>query len=553
VKVLSLYNTFSKKERRFFVSALLVFVISLSLWGMSVFYGETVPEPVAGGSYIEAVVGQPATVNPLLANENGVDRDLIELLFANLLDLAENYTESEDHQSWTINLKEGLKWSDGEPLTSDDVVFTLEAIQDSNIQSPLYASWQGVIIERLSDQEIKLTLRNPYAFFADNLARLKIVPKHIFGAIPFENLRLSNYNLEPVGSGPYKFSRYDKRKDGFIEKYQLVENPYYVLKAPLIKNFAFRFFERSSNALNAFNTRAVQGLGGLNDSESQKIKTSHHLFTINSSQYYAVFFNPTINSALKDKNIRAALYKATDRKELIKKVFNNRAVLADGPILPFIEGYTAGDGESSSFNPEQARELLEKAGWTIAEDSKDNIRTKKIKDTVIRLSFNIVVPRIPFLIQTANILKNNWSAVGIGLNLTILDPRDIARDIIRTRNYQMLLFGNILNDNPDAFSFWHSSQRFYPGLNLALYENKNVDALLESIRQEFDVEKRAALLAELQEQIRKDQPALFLFSPYYLYAGPKNLGGLNAATIVMPADRFRAAGRWYLRTARIFK
>jgi peptide/nickel transport system substrate-binding protein len=552
VNLISLYQTFSRKERRLFTGAVFIFVVSASLLGISSFYTGTIPEPVEGGSYIEAVVGQPAIVNPLLASENSVDRDLIELLFSDMFDLAESYKESDDHKTWNVKLRENLRWSDGKPITSDDVVFTLGAIQNANLRSPLFSSWQGVIIERLSDQEVRITLRSPYVFFADNLRRLKIVPKHIFSVIPYENLRLSDYNLEPVGSGPYKFSGYAKRKNGFIDEYRLIENPHHVPEPPLIKSITFKFFETKANALDAFINRSVQGLGNLTDNDLKKIKVSHKLFSIRTSQYYAIFLNPTINSILKDESIRLALSYATDKNKLISRVFNNQAIAVDGPLLPFIKGYAPSQTEIN-FDPVQAREILEKAGWLTPGDTSDGIRFKKSANTATRLTFDLIVPRLPFLIQTANIIKEDWASIGVEIEIIILDPKEIARDVIRTRNYEMILFGNILNNNPDTFSFWHSSQRFYPGLNLSLYENRKVDALLESVRQEFDPEKQGELLLTLQETIRKDQPAVFLFSPFYLYAGPKDLGGPPEETLVIPSDRFKNAGEWYLRTARIFK
>jgi peptide/nickel transport system substrate-binding protein len=116
----------------------------------------------------------------------------------------------------------------------------------------------------------------------------------------------------------------------------------------------------------------------------------------------------------------------------------------------------------------------------------------------------------------------------------------------------MLLFGNIVRHNPDLFSFWHSAERFHPGLNLSLYESRTADALLESIRREFNPETRTTLLRDLENLIAKDRPAIFLFSPNYLYVHPKRLGGVSDAPIGEPADRFRDVERWFLKTTRVF-
>ena len=117
----------------------------------------------------------------------------------------------------------------------------------------------------------------------------------------------------------------------------------------------------------------------------------------------------------------------------------------------------------------------------------------------------------------------------------------------------MILFGNILKQNPDLFSFWHSSERFYPGLNLSLYENKKVDALLEQVRKESDSVKRATALSQIQRMISEDMPAIFLYSPKYLYAAPSHFGGFDEPMISVPSDRFRNVNKWYLETTRVFQ
>ena len=165
----------------------------------------------------------------------------------------------------------------------------------------------------------------------------------------------------------------------------------------------------------------------------------------------------------------------------------------------------------------------------------------------------MIVPQIPFLVETIDILKNEWVNIGVKLNPIILSPSDITNEVIKTRNYQMILFGNILKNNPDVFSFWHSSERFYPGLNLSLYDNKKVDTLLESIRRNSDEESRKGDLSKLQKLISDDQPAIFLYSPIYLYVGPKNFGGFEEKIINTPSHRFENIHKWYLETTRAFR
>lgn len=537
-------------ERQIFQGAAVVFSVSLLLNGANLFYKGTILAPVEGGSYVEGLIGQPSAINPVLVGNNDVDRDLINLLFSNLLDLTKSYKISDDRKSWTIQLKEGARWNDGQPLTGDDVIFTLTAIQNPETNSPLAQTWEGVSAQKLNALEIRFNLKTPYAFFLDNLKNLSIIPQHIFKDIPDANLRFSDYNIEPVGSGPYQFSGYDKRKDGFIIEYRITANQNYRLDAPLIKDLKFKFFPNYAVAIAAFNKKEIDGLGGLPADQLDNLKISYQLQELDIPRYYALFFNTNTAAALKNKEVRTALNLATDRNAIIGQIFNGKAAPITGPIYPGTEGYDSVVADAAKFSTEEAIKLLDVNQWQIGAAG---IREKKIGADTLKLEFEIVVPQIDFLSNAVKIIAADWQKIGVSLKPVILSPSEITNSIIKERKYQMLVFGNILKNSPDIFSFWHSSEKFYPGLNLALYDNKNADALLEAVRKEFDTASRQRDLKKIQALIGADQPVVFLFSPAYLYIRPKDLGGFTEKIIAAPADRFNDIAKWYLKTARIFK
>lgn len=549
-RILQILKSFSVKERYLFGAASLIFVVSALLWGITTFYEKTVPEAVEGGSYIEGVVGQPIAVNPLIAGDNDADRDLIALLFASLFDLADTYKADEAQKVWTINLKENLKWSDGESLTSDDVIFTINTIQDPEARSPIFTTWQGVLAERLSERELRLTLKNPYAFFLDNIKNLRVAPQHIFDNIPPQNFRLSDFNLKPVGSGPYKFSSFDKRSDGFIGEYSLVSNKYYALKRPFIADLKIKFFPNRLEAISAFNIKSVDGIGGLDQADLENIKINYKTLDVDRPRYYAIFFNQGVNPVLKEKDVRLALSVAIDKQRILNDAINGRGVIVNGPIPPTVTGYDAQIYANEAFSMEKANEILDKAGWKIGDDG---IRSKVVGKNKLRLEFEMAVPEAKFLIESANFIRDDWKKIGVNLNPVTMKSADIVNGAIKPRNYQMILFGNTLNNNPDVFSFWHSSQRFDPGLNLSIFSDKTVDTLLEAIRQNLNETSRLQDLSKLQKIINDLRPAIFLYSPQYLYVTSKNLGGFSAASIAFPANRFEKVTDWYLKTARVFK
>ncbi len=546
-----IFKSFSKTERQIFWGALTVFAVSGLMLSILIFQKSTVKVPAESRSYTEGIIGQPIAINPVLAGNNDADRDLVNLLFSGLTELAENYQESNNGQTWNVILKSDLKWSDGKPLTSDDVIYTIDTVQNSESQSPLFSTWQGVVANRISEQEVEFTLRTPYAFFLDNLKELKIIPKHIFGIIPVSNFHLSNFNLEPVGNGPYAFSSFEKRKNGFITEYNLTANSYFSGKKPFIKNFHVKFYPNSEELINAFNLKKIDGFGGIHPDNIDKLKLNRQVMEKFIPRYYAIFINKNAKKGLSDGNVIAALNLATDKQKIIEEVFGGKALLANEPILPIISGYDKSADPGNEFSLKKAGDLLEKTGWKI--NALTEAREKKIGKQIEALELSIIVPQIPFLLETINIIKEDWDKIGIKLNPIILNPTDIANEVIKTRNYQMIIFGNILRNNPDIFSFWHSSERFYPGLNLSLYENKKVDSLLESIRKNSDETSRNKDLSELQKIIGADQPAIFLYSPTYIYIAPKNFGGFEEATITTPAERFINVSKWYLETTRVFR
>ncbi|MDP3729164.1 MAG: peptide ABC transporter substrate-binding protein [bacterium] len=546
-----IFNSFTEAERRVFLGALITFVVSGSTFALILFHQATVPVPIESNQYTEGVIGQPIAINPIITSSNDADRDLINLLFVGLLDLADHYKVSDDGQTWSVTLKSDLLWSDGKPLTSDDLIFTIDAILDSDSRSPLFLTWQGVVADRISELEVEFTLRTPYAFFEDNLRDLKIIPRHIFGAIPIENFRLSNYNLEPVGSGPYVFDSFEKRRDGFIRTYFLATNKHFAGTKPFIKNFIIKFYQNNDEIIDAFNTKKIDGFGGLNPHDIDKLRLSHSIVEKIMPRYYAVFFNKNTQKSLQEDAVIDALLFGTDKKRIIETVFSGKAFVVNQPILPNITGYDITADPGNEFSIEKAQQLLDDAKWKINPET--NIREKIIGKQLHTLSFSIIIPQISFLTDTVAIIKEDWAKIGVQLNQIFLNPTDVTNEVIKTRNYEMLIFGNVLKNNPDIFSFWHSSERFYPGLNLALYDNKKVDALLESIRKNPNAESRIKDLATLQKTISADTPALFLYSPTYLYVAPKNFGGFKERSMTTPADRFAGVENWYRNTKRVFK
>jgi peptide/nickel transport system substrate-binding protein len=378
------------------------------------------------------------------------------------------------------------------------------------------------------------------------LKSLKPIPKHIFANIPFAHMKLSNYNLEPIGSGIFTFSGFSEQKDGFITSINLKKNESFPDTKSHLSSFIFKFYHNENDAIDGFNSGDIDGFAINDPKKLSSLYTPHQILNILMSRYYAIFLNPAGNPLLKDYSIKSALNYTTDKKTIINKVFNNYALPIEGPVLIDNNNWD----NQNEFSIEKANQILDAAGWTI---NSDGVREIKDKNSLKKLEFAITVYPAPFLIETIKIIKNDWEKIGVKININTPSPSNFEQNIIKSRNYDMLAFGNIYGENLDLFSFWHSSQKFYPGLNLSVYDNKNADFLIELIRTDFDQNKRIEELKKLQSIIEADQPAIFLYSPYYVYVSTKKLKGFDDKNIGIPSDRFLNIQNWYVKTARILK
>ncbi len=169
------------------------------------------------------------------------------------------------------------------------------------------------------------------------------------------------------------------------------------------------------------------------------------------------------------------------------------------------------------------------------------------------LTFTLTTLNQPELIKVANLLKKQWLNVGIKIEIETKKLTTLKKDFIMPRNYEVLLFGKALGSIPDPFPFWHSSKIEAPGLNLARYESKKADSLLEEIRQTLNHEKRTEKLVKFQNILIPDAPAVFLYSPYYLYWTSKEIKGINIQKIVDPSGRFSNIENWYIKTRKIWR
>lgn len=520
-RVAAIIKAMTSRERLVFYGAFLV--VAISAIAMIVIYVQANSYLVGdtGGELREGIASQPVIINPVTPVTQA-DRDISQLVYSSVNDLADSITLSPDNRTYTVHLKQNVFWSDGERLTADDVIFTVQAIQNPNNNSPLYRSFEGVQVTRVSALEVTFSLPAPYAFFQqDQLQNLLVIPEHIFANIPVQNWHLSVYSLKPVGSGPYVAEDYSTAPDGTITSITLAANNRYFGTVPNISTLVFKFYKDPQSLVAAYNTGQIDSFGlSTYDPVISNLAVRYTPYYLNSYRYYAIFINPaTAPQQLQDIKVRSALSALIDRTAIVNNVLDGHGQVLYGPT-------------------------------TLAQNPVQSYSTS----TLNGLSLQLTVPNDPFLVKTADMIQADWATAGVNLTLNVLPVETIQEDTLKNSDYSLLLFGNITDSSQDLFAFWDSSQRFYPDQNLSLYSSKSVDAALEQYRSTFDPTQRAQLLNTISNKIASDLPAIFLYSPDYLYIATPNLGGFSSNKYISVAsDRFSDVTSWYINTKRVFR
>jgi peptide/nickel transport system substrate-binding protein len=498
--------------------------------------------PSHGGGLIEGAVGSPRFINPLLVLSDS-DRDLTALTYAGLMGysadgqltpvLAESYEISTDGKTYTFIIRPNAKFSDGTPVTSEDVVFTIEKAQDPGLKSPEFANWANIRAEAVDAHTVRFTLPKPYAPFLQD-ATLGILPAHVWRDVSNEEFPFSPFMEEPVGAGPFRVQNVSRDKNGVVKQYELKAFTDYALGRPYLDSFTFVFFKSQDDLKEAYTRGRVESAYGI---------PSNHALRAPYSRVFGVFLNPNENPLFSRIEVRKALSLAVNRDTLVREVLGGYGTPLDGPLPPGI-GVSSTTAITPADPTAEARAVLEKNGWKFNAEAGV---WKQVKGD-LTLTVNLKTANIPELRAIADSLRKDWEKLGVSVGIEYYDPSDLAASVIRPRKYDALLFGMVIGRDRDLFAFWSSSERSDPGLNIALYANRSVDTLLETMRSEQDEEKVREDLVKVDTLISADYPAVFTHAPDFLYSVPDSLHGVLLSRITAPSDRLLTAATWYRRT-----
>lgn len=548
-------------ERKRAILSLLALALLVGFFGtvyrVNEYFSVIVPDE--GGKITEGIAGSPHFINPILAIADP-DRDMVSLIYAGLLrpdgkggltpELAERYELSPDGLSYTFYIREGARFQDGEKVSADDVIFTIESIKNPIIKSPWRAGWEGVEVEKINDRTLRFWLKRPYAPFLENTT-LGILPRHLWKDIPPGEMGSSGLNLDPIGAGPYRISKASRSKEGALTSYTLRPFPKYVLGKPYIRKLVFIFYPSEIELLGAYENGEVDAISAISPHNLKKItRRDGAIKGLDLPRIFGVFFNQNERSIFVDKSTRQALDMSADKKQIIREVLGGYANEVSTPIPK--GSFGAVELMPRNYNLDEAKGLLEKNGWKFNQEKKVYEKNEKGKASQ-ELAFSISTSNAPDLVRTADILKSYWEKLGAKVEVKVFEISDLNQNVIRTRKYDALLFGEVVGRDPDPFAFWHSSQRNDPGLNIALYTSGTVDKILEEARGLTSRETRAKKYEEFQKEVVEDSPSVFLYSPAFIYIISSDLMAFETQYVVTSAERFANIFKWHLDTKYVWK
>lgn len=560
-KIFAYFKALPPSDALLLKIAVVAFLVCALWFAVSLSTDSQVEVSASGGTYTEGIVGTPRFINPVLAVTRA-DKDLSALIYDGLMRLdssgalapsiAESVTISEDGLTYNVVLRKDVTFHDGRPLTTDDVVFTIERIQTPALSSPLRSNFDGVRVEKLGEYEMNFVIAEPYVPFIENLT-FGILPRHIWQDATNEEFPFSQHNSEPIGAGPYKVASINRNASGIPQSYVLEPHADYHNGTPNIAHVVLHFYTNEDRLLTAFGEGLIDGFSGIDQRSLTNLETTanHELVTMPLPRTFAVFFNQNKSTALRDPAARKALDVAINREELIDSVLLGHGKPLTSPI-PGGFGTTTSESVATSTDArfDEARRILREGGWKL--NNETGIWEKEISDSLTSLSLSISTVNNSVFESTAEFIRAAWTKLGAEVTVKQFEQSDLTQAIIRPRDYETLLFGTVVGRSLDFYSFWHSSQRNDPGLNVALYANITTDAALREARTNQDPLVREASIATFVEEVTKETPAVFLYNPELLYVFPTKVTGASFAGVSDVHERFATIANWSINTKSVW-
>jgi peptide/nickel transport system substrate-binding protein len=519
----------------------------------------TVLRPGHGGTYVEGVAGHPRHLNPLLSGFNPADQDLCSLIFSGLTrlnehgevepDLASSWEIAADGLSYTFHLRTNAYWHDGTPVTADDVILTIKLLQDPEFPGPAELGgnvWRTVKIEKVDRRTLRFTLAEPYAPFLD-YTTVGIIPSHKIAGTYAVDLPKAEFNLAPVGSGPFQVEEIES-EDGTIVSVVLEQFPRYYRARPYLDRVQFRFYPSYGAALKAYGAGEVEGVAQVTTADLARARElpDLSLFSAQIAEHAIVFLNLDGDDTtfLQEQEVRQALMYALDRERIVEEVLGGQGMVSNGVILPGTWAYSA-DTPTYPYDPDRASALLDETGWVRATQTSE----VRHKDGVL-LALTLLTSNDPRREAVAELLAEQWADVGIDVTVDTVSSAEVC-EALENRDFQAALAHLRVPGDPDPYPFWHETQ-VDEGQNYSGFVHRRISEVIERARVTVNRNRRAELYDEFQVLFAEQLPSLPLYVPVYTYGVDERINDVQIGPLMHPSDRFRTILTWWIVHRRVF-
>ena len=517
------------------VTVIILFSITQAYWYLNSFAVETYTR---GGTYTEATLGKINSFNPLFVTTSS-EETLSRLLFATLsttdysghtgLGLAESIHANDTGDVWTVKLRDGLKWSDGQAITNSDVLYTIKTIQSTRIKTSFASKLVGVTVVENEQGELVFTLSSPNAFFESSLD-LPILPAHILKDVSPELLLENKFSTRPTTSGAFTVNATQNIGTEGEKIVYLTANSKYYKGTPMLDSFSIHAFTNLTDIKNAIRSGTVTATADLPSKFAQELSSSN-INEYQSSVNYGVFaFFNTESTIFKDKSLRQAVRLGLN--------FNNLRTGLSGE-LPLDYPLLDSQVDSITFPTIPKTDVTSaKAEIERLKVATPDLATAKIKIVTIKGD--------NYLEEFANRISSQLESLGLQSSVTAYDSnQDFALNILRPRAYDLLIYEIGLGADPDVLAYYHSLEATENGHNLSNYKNSVVNDLLLSARTTMDSQLRAAKYQKFLERWVEDVPAIGLYQTTLPYFVNRNVRAFSQENrLVTSSDRFIDIENW---------
>ncbi len=489
------------------ITVLLIFLLLCSILSCQDF--EAVRDP--GTLYVH-LAAEPGHLNPVTSTEavaTSINHHIYETLVDRDYDtlevipqLASGWKIAPDKLKYTFYLKKGVYWSDGVEFTADDVVYSFKTVKDPKVANgPLKVYYIDVKNCRKIDKyTVQFEYSRPYFLGLEICGSIPIVPKHVFD--DGTDFNTHKNNRDPVGTGPYVFSRWDTGKRIVLEA-----NDRWRGKKPDIDKVVYKMVSESNVALQMLkkgelDMMSVRAIQWVRQTNTKKFQDNFYKLQYFQPGYSFIGWNAR-RSYFSDSRVRTALTHLINRKAILDKLLFGLGKIVTGNFYIYDKYYNH-EIEPYGYNPEKGRELLKQAGW---EDSdNDGILDKDGK----KFSFVFTISAgSKFAERLATIVKEDLKKAGIQMEINRYEWAVFVKKL-HERDFDAVTLSWSLSWEGDPYQLWHSSQ-VKEGSNFCGFSNSEADRIIVNARREFNGKKRISMYRRFHEIIHNEQPYTFLY------------------------------------------